>query len=358
MLLFFIKIYRTFRRALSQRKYPHQLAWAIAFGLLLGLIPHGNLLAVATVVLILCLRLNHAAMGLTAIGVTYLAPRMDPYSHRVGQYVLDNAQVHQAVTNAWSWPLVPWTDINNTIVVGSFLIGVALLIPTFAITYPLFRRLAPRPKSQAAEATPQAQAAAAPVAVPADHSQPMPMPAPHAAARVDHPAAAGVPASHLSFDQTRADIAPDPRLQAIERKSAEIEFREIRPDQAEQVLSKHYRDGGSAAGQTMPSSPPVRTRIDVVRTAPPQSDGSNSHGSPHSHGGPHQRPMPADHGRSGHPQPAMRPASQQQALQQQALQQQTGARPQTDPAAMDEALNYLLHQLRDNRNSQGQGEAA
>ncbi len=85
MILWTIKLLNTVKKVIAGRKYPHQLAWATAFGLLLGIVPHGNLLAVALLVLVLSLRINHAMVALTAIATTFLvASRFDPVAHLIG----------------------------------------------------------------------------------------------------------------------------------------------------------------------------------------------------------------------------------------------------------------------------------
>jgi uncharacterized protein (TIGR03546 family) len=110
---------------------------------LLGIVPHGNLLALTLLVIVLTLKLNHAMAGLTAVASSFAAGYLDPYAHRLGDYVLSHPQVYDYAVAAWQLPLVPWTDLNNTVVMGSLLIGTATLLPAFAVTYPLFRYLAP-----------------------------------------------------------------------------------------------------------------------------------------------------------------------------------------------------------------------
>ena len=143
MIIWMFKLWSTFRRAIAGRKYPHQLAWAVAFGLLLGIVPHGNLLALGVLIVVLSLKLNHAMAGLTAIGATFAATIVDPYSHQLGEFVLTHPRVSETAASAWQLPLMPWTDLNNTVVMGSFLIGVVALVPVFVITYPFFRLIAP-----------------------------------------------------------------------------------------------------------------------------------------------------------------------------------------------------------------------
>jgi uncharacterized protein (TIGR03546 family) len=143
MILWIVKLMNTARRAIAGRKYPHQLAWAVAFGLLLGIVPHGNLLALILLVVVLSLKINHAMAGLTAVAATFVATQLDPISHQIGDFVLTQPKIHEAAVTAWALPLVPWTDLNNTVVMGSFLIGVGALVPVFVITYPVFRFFRP-----------------------------------------------------------------------------------------------------------------------------------------------------------------------------------------------------------------------
>jgi uncharacterized protein (TIGR03546 family) len=143
MVLFVLKLLKKVYTAISERKHPKQLAAGVAAGLLLGLIPHGNLLAIGLLILMLCLKLNHAMMGVVAIGVTFLAGYMDPWSDQVGDYLLTDPRTLPIAQQIWALPMVPWTDLNNTIVLGSFLIGLGLVYPTYRLTLPLFNWIAP-----------------------------------------------------------------------------------------------------------------------------------------------------------------------------------------------------------------------
>jgi uncharacterized protein (TIGR03546 family) len=144
MLVFLFKQIMSVRKAIIGRNEPAQLAWGVAFGVLLGVVPHGNLLAIALLILLLSLRVNHGVATLAAVAATFLATRLDPYSHQVGRFVLTHEDLSRHIANAWQLPFVPWTDINNTIVTGSLIIGVAALVPIFLFTYPIFHFFAPK----------------------------------------------------------------------------------------------------------------------------------------------------------------------------------------------------------------------
>jgi uncharacterized protein (TIGR03546 family) len=286
MILWTLKLISTARRAIAGRKYPHQLAWAVAFGLLLGIVPHGNLLAIVLLLVVLSLKINHAMAALTAIGATFLAIRLDPFSHQVGDYVLTHPNLNEAAVTAWQLPLVPWTDLNNTVVMGSFLIGVGALIPVFAITYPVFRLFAPSPDSEAGLVGPtltqstDTRQAEQPthevVMIDQGHNQVSP---PH---RGRETAPHGNPTA--GRPQSQANTTTNV-------PQGNVDFVEIEPD-----ADSHETDNRIA----------VETRIDVIRMK--------------------------DH-RDASPDSASQEADASQEEQQ----------------PMDEALNYLLRQLRDSQ---------
>ncbi|WP_182868693.1 TIGR03546 family protein [Stieleria mannarensis] len=143
MVIFSLKLINNVRKAIAGRRYPHQLAGGVALGVLLGIIPHGNLLALIVLLTLVCFKVNHALMGVVAIAASFLATRLDSYSHLVGEHLLTHPTGNEWARQAWALPVVPWTDLNNTVVLGSFVIGTVSVLPIFALCLPLFRLLAP-----------------------------------------------------------------------------------------------------------------------------------------------------------------------------------------------------------------------
>lgn len=164
MFLWIFKQLLTLKNAVAGRNHPRQMAWGVAFGVLLGVIPHGNLLTIGLVLLVLCLNLNHAVAALTGLGCTLFATQLDGYSHPLGQFVLLHPSLTDALARFWQLPMVPWTDLNNTIVMGSFLIGLTLLLPSYVLSYPIFQWLAPAAKQETDAPDPEPQAARAALA--------------------------------------------------------------------------------------------------------------------------------------------------------------------------------------------------
>lgn len=141
--MFLLGPLRYLAKALILETTPRQLAWGFALGMVIGLVPKGNLIAVALMTLFCALRINLAA-GTGAIALfAWVGMSLDPVSHRLGHYLL----THESLTPHWTtlagMKYVPWTDFNNTVVLGSTLIGLAALLPVYFVMRPIFGKIAP-----------------------------------------------------------------------------------------------------------------------------------------------------------------------------------------------------------------------
>jgi uncharacterized protein (TIGR03546 family) len=140
-LLQYFKPLRNLLRIFTAERSPHQLALGLALGVLIGILPKGNLLAASATFLLFALRVN-LGMGLTAIFlVSLMAPDLDRLTHGIGTRVLQVPAVYALLSRSYDLPLVPWTSLNNTVVVGSLLLGLLLMYPTYHIGRSLFELL-------------------------------------------------------------------------------------------------------------------------------------------------------------------------------------------------------------------------
>jgi uncharacterized protein (TIGR03546 family) len=158
MLLFLIRQILLLRKALLGRSRPRAMAAGLACGVVIGLVPKLNLTAIGFMILVACINLNHAIAVLSAFAVTFIASRLDPYSNTIGTMVLESPKMRPILEPFFQLPLVPWTRLNNTVVLGSFLIGSAAAVPTYLVSLPMFRFWASRkrPETPPPEATAQA----------------------------------------------------------------------------------------------------------------------------------------------------------------------------------------------------------
>ncbi len=295
MILWTIKLLSNVKKAIAGRNHPSQLAWAVAFGLVLGLVPHGNLVALAWVLVVLSINVNHSMVAVTAIASSFLAGRLDPYSHRVGDYLLSQPRLHDGLMTAWQWPLVPWTNLNNTVVLGSLVIAMLAMMPVVIITLPIFRHLGR--KFQAAEATPltakQSRRRRSRVA----HEQPN-----HAEENAAH--------EILVVDQSHASVARPHRTPATKVAGNKVARKLVAkktvapPSLSSDGATSSHPTTAPVTGVAPEPHVAIETRVDVIRIADYREADKNG-------------PSDGDH------------------------------RVDEDGQPMDEAFRYLLHQLRD-----------
>ncbi len=287
MIIWTIKLLSNVKQAIAGRNHPYQLAWAVAFGLVLGLVPHGNLIALVWLIVVLAANVNHSMAAVTAILTSFAGSRMDPYSHQVGEYLLGKPKFYDALLSAWQWPLVPWTDLNNTIVLGSFTIAIVAMFPVFVLTYPVFRYLSERAQAEEPDPTP-ANTKHNVIVVDQSHAR---VARPHMASTIS------VKESQSTGDH---DLTPD--------------FAAVGGTGDETAATNRQIDSGSVPLQKISKSDPsqiaVETRIDIIRLSdyrPESADGAVAKSSSNTKDG------------------------------------------STDQEPMDEAFRYLLRQLRDSQ---------
>jgi len=144
MLLRCIRPLRVLVRLFTAAGTPRQLALGLAVGMLIGLVPKGNLTAVVLGVILLGSRVN-LGTGLFAAAVfSWVGMLVDPLSHRIGQAFLTHDSLQPAWAYLYDLPLAPWTALNNTVVLGSLLLGLWLFYPVYRLGELAFTHGQPR----------------------------------------------------------------------------------------------------------------------------------------------------------------------------------------------------------------------
>jgi len=130
-------------RALSAESSHRQIAAGIALGMMVGLVPKGNLLAIVLLTCISALRISLPAIFFSTFVFSWVAMLIDPLTDRIGEAVL----TQPGLVPFWVWlydhPLVPWTQFNNTIVMGSLLVGLIASYPLYRLVLPLVEKYGP-----------------------------------------------------------------------------------------------------------------------------------------------------------------------------------------------------------------------
>jgi len=124
-----------------------QLAAGFAWGLLLGLVPAGNIIWFALFIVSFFLRHNQVAKLLMLALISAFAGLLAQLMDTVGWQVLHIEALQPFFTTLYNMPLVPLTKFNNTLIAGGLVTGVILWLPVFLLFFfliPVYReKIAP-----------------------------------------------------------------------------------------------------------------------------------------------------------------------------------------------------------------------
>lgn len=127
----FLKLIARVIVILSSNTNPVQVAAGVASGLLLALLPAGNLLWIL-LFLLLFVSKAHYGMALVSMAVLKLvAPAAAGPLDALGWTVLNAPALRPAFTALYGMPVAPLTRFNNTLVMGGLLAGIVLWVPVF-----------------------------------------------------------------------------------------------------------------------------------------------------------------------------------------------------------------------------------
>ncbi len=111
---------------------PFQIAGGFILGMILGFIGFKTLIAAPIIVCIIVLNVNLASVIFAVVLFRFIAYLIDPFIHSLGYFILvDVEPLRSFWTTLYTIKLVPYTRFNNTVVMGSFIISIVLLIPLY-----------------------------------------------------------------------------------------------------------------------------------------------------------------------------------------------------------------------------------
>jgi len=134
VLLWLFRPLKFLSRALRDLNSPRRIAAGVALGMVVGLVPKDNLTAALLGMLLLTLRVNLAAGTLSALLFIWIGALWEPVLDRIGYALLISPTLEPYWSRLYQLPLMPWTGLNNTIVLGGLVMGAALFYPAYHIT--------------------------------------------------------------------------------------------------------------------------------------------------------------------------------------------------------------------------------
>lgn len=122
-----------FFRLLNSETGTNQLAAGMACGLILGFSPFLSIQTLLVLFLVFFFRIQMGAAFLSAFFFKFVAYLVDPAADHLGRKVLETESLRPLFTQMYNMPLVPLTRFNNSIVMGSMIVGLILVTPAFFV---------------------------------------------------------------------------------------------------------------------------------------------------------------------------------------------------------------------------------
>ena len=130
-MLALLKLLQSLVKELHSDGTPTQIAFGAALGAALGLTPIANVHNVVVFALLLLLNVSFGAGMLAWALFVPIGFILDPLFHQIGRALLGARSLAPLWTNWFNAPLVPYTNFNNTVVLGSVVGWLVLFVPIF-----------------------------------------------------------------------------------------------------------------------------------------------------------------------------------------------------------------------------------
>jgi uncharacterized protein (TIGR03546 family) len=121
-------------QVISSETEPGQISLGFAFALIAGFTPLVSLHNLVLLFLILVLRVNLSAFFLGLAFFSGLAYLLDPLFHRIGLAVLTAGPLEGLWTALYDSTLWRLERFNNSIVMGSLVVSLALFVPLYLVS--------------------------------------------------------------------------------------------------------------------------------------------------------------------------------------------------------------------------------
>lgn len=118
-------------RKSSRYNQPKQIAWAIVWGCICGLLPKSSLLfyVAAAASILMPMHLVVAALGI--ILVSLVSPLVQPVFGNLGHWMLSSSGLALPIRSLDRFPLVPWLKLHNTVLLGTAVVSLAMALPAY-----------------------------------------------------------------------------------------------------------------------------------------------------------------------------------------------------------------------------------
>lgn len=132
--MFWIKFLHGLLKTLNADTSPEEISTGIVLGTTIGLIPKGNLTALALAIIVWTFRVNVGMAGAAILLASFVSLFTDPFTERLGYWLLSDVKPLQGLWPAlYNTPIVPFTAFNQTLLMGNLAFSLLIAIPLFFV---------------------------------------------------------------------------------------------------------------------------------------------------------------------------------------------------------------------------------
>ena len=132
--------WQTFRGTIRGFDSPGQLALGATMGMLIGLLPKDSALPYVFALITLLSNGNLLCAAVSGVLFSCLGPTLDTITHPIGLYVLSSEVMQPTFAWLYELPFARWTRFENTVVMGSLLLGLVAALPLHLVSKRLFMK--------------------------------------------------------------------------------------------------------------------------------------------------------------------------------------------------------------------------
>ena len=124
----------SFRHTVRGFDTPHQLGLGLAFGIVVGLIPKDSLFPYVIGVIAILSTANLLCFAIGVVVAHVVSPALDQLTHVIGSWFLTLSPLEPIWATLNEFPLVAWTRFNNSVVMGTLILGILFAVPIYTMT--------------------------------------------------------------------------------------------------------------------------------------------------------------------------------------------------------------------------------
>ncbi len=118
-------------RKSSRYNQPKQIAWAIVWGFICGLLPKSSLLFYVAAAASILMPMHLVVAALSIVVVSLFSPVVQPVFGNLGHWMLSSSGLASPIRSLDRFPLVPWLKLHNTVLIGTAIVSLAMALPAY-----------------------------------------------------------------------------------------------------------------------------------------------------------------------------------------------------------------------------------